>query len=188
MQPAQKPGTQPAGNKEPVAAETSYFIGNAGLILLHPFIPAWLRQLGLADRQGLWIDGDAHKRAVLLLHLLATGLTEAAEYELPLCKLLTGYPMDQPVAAHLEPTEPELTEALGLLEQVIAQWPILKSTSPEALRESFLMRPGKLSHRENGWLLQVEQRSIDLLLEHLPWGIGVVRNSWMPEILFTEWA
>jgi hypothetical protein len=36
-------------------------------------------------------------------------------------------------------------------------------------------------------MLQVEQKAVDVLLNTLPWGIGVIKLPWMKEILHTEW-
>lgn len=180
------PARVPAENEIPGAANAVYYIGNAGLVLLHPFLSPFFSHLGLyADRA--WKDDAAHRRAVLLLHYLATGRQSIAEYELPLCKLLLGYPMEQPVEALLEITPAEQAECNALLQEVVDQWSILKSTSVEGLQQSFLQRDGKLSRQDNGWKLQVEQQPYDILLDHLPWSIGVIRNSWMQELLFTEW-
>jgi hypothetical protein len=154
--------------------------------LLHPFLLTLFRELGFRE-EDCWVSREAHQQAVLLLQYIATGRPELAEYELPLCKLLAGYPMGEPVAAELELTPVVEQEAAALLEHVIEQWPILGNTSPAGLRETFLARSGKLTRKDNGWLLQVEQKTVDLLLDHLPWGFGVVRNSWMEDVLFTEW-
>ena len=35
--------------------------------------------------------------------------------------------------------------------------------------------------------LRVEPAPFDLLLHHLPWGIGIVKMPWMPEPLYVEW-
>lgn len=166
----------------------AYFVGNAGAVLLHPFLKNFFTRLRLLNGSGDWMHDDAQRRGVLLLHYLCTGSAEAAEYELPLCKLLTGHPLAQPVEMRLEISGEEEAEATDLLQSVIEQWPILKTTSPDGLRQSFLQREGKLSRADNGWLLQVEQKSFDVLLSHLPWGIGVIKNSWMTEMLFTEWV
>jgi hypothetical protein len=63
----------------------------------------------------------------------------------------------------------------------------LKNTGREALRETFLQRLGKLSPTDHGWLLQVEQKAVDFLLNRLPWGIGVIKLPWMDEKIFVEW-
>ncbi|HET7899411.1 MAG TPA: contractile injection system tape measure protein, partial [Flavisolibacter sp.] len=175
----------PAKNESGIQA---FFIQNAGLVLLHPFLKLFFERLAYLNETGGWKSETLQRRSVLLLHYLCSAKSEAAEYELPLCKLLVGYPFAQPVEAKLDLTGKEVSEAEALLQNVIDQWPILKSTSAEGLRNSFLRREGKLSRQDNGWLLQVEQRSFDILLQHLPWGIGVIKNSWMEEMLFTEWT
>jgi hypothetical protein len=51
-----------------------------------------------------------------------------------------------------------------------------------------LLRPGKLIRKEDGdWLLQVESRTFDVLLEHLPWGISMIKLPWMKKMLWVEW-
>jgi len=56
------------------------------------------------------------------------------------------------------------------------------------LRGNFLARRGRLEPREDDWLLRVEPRSYDLLLEGLPWGIAHVKLPWMPRLMHVEWA
>ena len=62
---------------------------------------------------------------------------------------------------------------------MIEQWRILKKTSVDGFRESFLQREGRLSLQENGWSLKVARASYDVLLDQLPWGISVVLLPWM---------
>jgi len=71
---------------------------------------------------------------------------------------------------------------------VINHWEVLKNTSADGLREAFLQRRGKLSRVDGGWLMQVEQRAIDVLLNKLPWGISIIKLPWMNEMLFVEWT
>jgi hypothetical protein len=74
-----------------------------------------------------------------------------------------------------------------LLVQVIGHWTILKNTGTASLRETFLQRNGKLTKTDHGRLLQIEQKGVDVLLNNLPWGIGVIKLPWMGDILYTEW-
>ncbi|MGB8699159.1 MAG: contractile injection system tape measure protein, partial [Thermosynechococcaceae cyanobacterium] len=66
-------------------------------------------------------------------------------------------------------------------------WSALKSTSVAGLRTSFLQRPGLLRQTEEGWHLQVEPQTFDVLLNDLPWSIGIVKFAWMPHPIYTEW-
>jgi hypothetical protein len=81
----------------------------------------------------------------------------------------------------------EEEEAAALLSAVIRHWDALGDASAEALRGTFLTRPGRLSRRGDEDVLQVEARSVDILLDRLPWGIGMIQLPWMGKILWVEW-
>ncbi|MES3020478.1 MAG: contractile injection system tape measure protein [Pseudomonadota bacterium] len=160
------------------------FVDNAGLVLLHPFLPRMFETLAFARGKELVAPG----RAIALLHHLATGQTAAPEYALALPKLLCALPLTDNVEAGVVLTEDEKNEARELLEAVISHWYVLKNTSPDALRGTFLMRPGKLSERDGEWLLQLETHAADILMGQLPWGVSAIRLPWMKSMLWVEWA
>lgn len=168
----------------PFDTNEGLYIDNAGLILLHPFLGQFFGALGIAA------DGLLQKpeRALCLLHFLATGQSVAPEHELLFPKLLCNVPFDTPVEADVTLTQDELDEAVGLLEAVVHHWDALRNTSPDALRGTFLIRPGKLTLRPDGdWELQVEPQPYDILLDQLPWGISMVQLPWMNRLLRVEW-
>ncbi|MGS0742589.1 contractile injection system tape measure protein [Glaciimonas sp. GG7] len=51
----------------------------------------------------------------------------------------------------------------------------------------FLQREGRLILREGKWTLTVSRKTLDILLDQLPWGISVVLHPWMPHPLSVEW-
>ena len=81
-----------------------------------------------------------------------------------------------------------MKEADEMLQSLIEYWSVLKNTSVDGLRESFLKRSGKLSLKNKQWLLQIEQRSYDMLLQQLPWSISMIKLPWMANLLVTEWV
>lgn len=165
---------------------TQVIAPNAGIVLLHPFLKPFFEGLELL-RGGKFENRKAQRRAAAILHYLATGKTEMAEYDMAMPKLLVGLPLERPVDRRIVLTDLERTEADGLLNAVIKHWKAIGNTSPDGLREGFLKRSGKLTHRSDGWLLQMEAQTLDILLDRLPWGLGIVRLSWMKEMLFVEW-
>ncbi|SDP92487.1 hypothetical protein SAMN05428975_3690 [Mucilaginibacter sp. OK268] len=168
-----------------IEAETLY-IKNSGIVILHYFLSPYFNDLGLlAD--GKFIDDTTHQRAVLLLHYLATGKIKAAEFDLTLSKILCGYPIQETLPAVIILTKKEKAESKRLLEAIIDHWSPLKNTSVKGLRNAFFERDGTLTKKENGWLLTVEQRTIDVLLGKLPWGYSTIRLPWMQEILNVDW-
>lgn len=176
-----------AEETHPPAVTDGYYIHNAGLVLLAPFISRFLQYCGVADEKTLLRPGYA----TALLEWLATGRTDVGEEEMVLNKILCGIPLSQTIerVTAIEPAHQ--AEATSLLSMVIDNWPSLKNTSPEGLQGSFLHRAGKLSVRENddNWLLQVEQESYDeWLLPDLPWGYNMVVLPYTPhKMIWTEW-
>ena len=167
-------------------AEEGIYLANAGTVLLHPFLPAFFKNLQLIEQEN-FKDILSHQKALYLLHYLATGNTKPGEHELVIAKVLCSWPLEEPVGNLVNLTEEELNKSNELLLSAIQQWSILKSTSPDGLRESFLQRKGKLFRKNDTLILQVEHSSIDMLLGHLPWNLGIIKLPWMHDILKVEW-
>lgn len=166
--------------------EEGIFVKHAGLILLHPFFQFLFRNTGLS--KGIhFTDRYAQQQAIYLLHYIATGETKAEEHQLPIPKLICGWSITEPVLKDVALTGSMLMEADDLIRAAIAQWNILKSTSIEGLRESFLQREGKVFSKSDKIYIQVEKSSIDILLDHLPWNTSIVKFPWFKEILWVEW-
>lgn len=165
----------------------SIFVRHAGVVLLHPFLPAFFRKFDLLEEEDFRNALSRH-RAVHLLHYLSAGTAGLPEYEMVLPKFLCGMPLDIPLEREITITEEEQEESDTLLQAAIEHWGALGSTSADGLREGFLQRDGKLEKRPNGWYLVVEQKTIDILLDQLPWSISMIKLPWMKELLRVEWA
>ncbi|WP_240337174.1 contractile injection system tape measure protein [Rufibacter psychrotolerans] len=179
--PQEDSSTGPSETEE----KEGLYLQNAGLVLLAPFLETYLHTGGLVE------DHLVIKplEAVHWLQFLVTGQTRTPEPELLLNKLLCGIPLDTPVPAEVDLPPICEKEAQNVLEAVIRYWVVLKNTSPAGLREGFLQRSGRLSRKPDGdWLLQVEQKSYDMLLGSLPWSYSLIKLPWMPQALWVDWA
>jgi len=177
-------------NNDSVADDTSkeekFLVKNAGIVLLSPFFKSFFTNLKLLN--GIeWQDKDAQYKAVHLLGFLSTGEFEIHEYNLLLEKMLCGLAIDEPLPLKMGLNEKEISEAGDLLQAVIAHWSALKNTSANGLQDSFLRRDGILRKKEDGWLLQVERKTLDVLLDNVPWGFSTIALAWNSEIIFVEW-
>ena len=179
-----RPSAPPPDHERPIDAELEQglHVEHAGVVLLHPFLPRLFEKLGLADGETL----REPERALGLLDFLATGRPRAPEHDLVVAKHLCGVPLDTSVAS-LELTAAERDEALVMLEAVIGHWEALGGTSVDGLRGSFLVRRGRLSRRGGEDVLQLEPAGYDVLLDQLPWGIGLIQLPWMRRALHVEW-
>jgi hypothetical protein len=164
------------------------YISNAGLILLHPFLEPLLESCNLI-KEKQWCDGAISQHYALnLLKYLAYGIDDTNELNPVLSRLLCGIEADDTTQSGLVMNEDHRNECDSMLTEVIAHWKTLKNTGLEAFRETFLRRNGKLTGANKGWRLQVEQKGVDVLLSHIPWGFGIVKLPWMNEIIYTEWC
>lgn len=166
--------------------EQGIFISNAGLVLIHPFLSTLFKKLGLVEG-GKFINNHATEKAVHLLHFIATGKTTNEEHELVMAKILCALPIHYALKEIIELTEEEANETDNLLTAAVEQWEKLGNSSINALRENFLQRPGKLYTKNDMLYLQVENGSLDILLDFLPWTLSIVKLPWMKELLRIEW-
>ena len=163
------------------------FVRHAGLVLLHPFLVPLMNTLGLLKPDKSFKNKKAAAHAVSVLYYLSTGETAPPEYDLTLPKLLCGVSLRTSIDKFKTLSAAEKEEADSLLQAVIKHWGALGQVSNDSLRQGFLQRDGKLSRRDSDWLLQVESQTLDILLDRLPWGIGILKLPWMKNMLFVEW-
>ena len=170
----------------PEKGATHIIVGSAGIVLFHPYLEYFFRALNLLDDTGREIVYPG--KAVQLLHYLVTGETYCQESETVLHKVLCGIKVNEPLYTQYPVSADEQAECQSLLEAVIRNWPALRNTSPQGLQETFLQRAGKLSRKDDHWLLQVEQKTVDVLLNKLQWPLSVIRLPWMESWLQVEWT
>jgi Contractile injection system tape measure protein len=164
--------------------EVSIFLGNAGLVLLHPFLSTLFNALDMAANGKI----TAPDQALFALHFAATGETTAPEWALTLPKILCGIPLDQSVWRNATLTETAQNEIVQMLDMAIAHWTAIGNTTVSGLREGFLQRRGRLTEGSETWTLKIEHQSYDMLLDQLPWGISMVKLPWMEKMLYVEWV
>ena len=159
---------------------------NAGVVILHPFLQSLFKNSGFIE-DGAFRNKAAMERAVCMVHHLSTGEEEFPEYALLMPKFLCGWPLEEPVNRYLKLSESEMKECEVMLLSSINHWEALKHTSADGLRNNFLQREGILRKEEFGWSVYMEQNTIDILLEKLPWNLGIIKLPWMDEMVTVNW-
>ncbi len=161
-------------------------ITNAGLILLHPFLPELFRKLNFT--RGDTFTGEyVIFKAIHLLQYLVSGNLPQPEHFLILNKILCGYPREKPVPLEVSLNRQEKTAATEMVKAAIRHWKTLKNTSVNGFRNNFLQRQGILKQKQERWRLQVERKAYDVLLDKIPWSYNTVKLPWMKKIIETEW-
>ena len=166
--------------------EDGVFVQNAGQVLVHPFLPSLFKKLELVSG-GKFLGIDAQQKALCLMYYLAKGNISSEEYELVIPKLLCNWPLEMPAGKDLDLSAEELAVADKMLEALVDHWSVLKNTTIDGLREGFLQRSGKLFRKNEQFILQVESKTIDVLLDQLPWNLSIIKLPWMKELLRVEW-
>ncbi len=159
-------------------------VTNAGVVLLWPFLPELFKRCGLLEDKVLINPA----KAIAMIHFLAHGNCDYKEYDVLLNKVLCNWDENKDIELVDSFSEAEITEMEGLLDAAISHWTALKGTTAAGLREGFLCRQGKLMLKQDDWFLQVEKQTHDILLQQLPWSIGMVKLAWMEKMLRTEWV
>lgn len=167
-------------------------VPNAGLCLLAIWFPRLFDMLGLlvanADGKKDFKDIETRIRAVFILQRLVTDeVREYEEHELAFNRILTGCPFHVPLPKTLEQTQNEIQTAESMLAGVKANWDKLKNTSIKGFQRSFIERPGRLEQRKDKWVLYVENRGYDILLDSLPWSYRTIRLPWLRKKINVVW-
>ncbi len=162
------------------------YIENSGLVILWPYLGKFFKNIKLSN-EGEFVNEYSAMRAVHLLQYLVTDKCEFPEHLLPLNKLLCGRDVSRPISNTFEISDYERDECEKLLSTVIKHWSALRNTSIEGFKATFLQRNGVLVREEACWLLRVERKTYDMLIDVLPWGISMIKLSWMKTLLNVEW-
>jgi hypothetical protein len=173
-------------DKSPKIRINECYIDNSGLVILWPYLTKFFELCDLV-KDNRFIDKEKKYRAIHLLHYLVFGELNHLEYHFPLNKLLCGLDIQDPIPMEVNLLEKEMTACEDLLKAVIKNWEALKNTSVAGFRETFLKREGKLTRKGDEWLLKVEQKGYDILMDKLPWSISMVKLPWNNELIHVEW-
>lgn len=163
------------------------FVGNAGVVLFYPYLKNLFRNEGIMGEDHKFNSLTDHIKSCYLLQYLVSGETEIREYQLVLNKVLLGLPLDTPMTREWDERDADEEMAGQFMRKVIDSWPGVKGTSIEGFRKSFLLRDAKLEEEDHNWLLRVERKGWDVLLERLPYPLGVISLPWMIKPIYVQW-
>ena len=164
-------------------------IPNAGLVILFPFLPMLFMRLNMLSQDRRSFNSNESKVRVIFIlqHLMASEDREYDEKDLFLNRLLINYPFNEPLPKRMELNQDELNTIDSLLEAAKTNWEKMRNTSMRGFQEAFLRRAGFIEKTEREWVLTVEERAFDILLDSIPWSYKLVRLPWMENILKVNW-
>ncbi|MFL9833773.1 contractile injection system tape measure protein [Chryseobacterium terrae] len=171
-------------NTEDLNQNDELYLKNAGLILIHPFLKPLFEHCDLLHPKTQQLTDP--ELCAHLLHYIATGNTNAPEYDMIFEKFLCNIPMHQSINRHIKLSRKHKMQAKNVIESVQHNWNPMKKSSVALLQNEFFQRPGKLV-TDNDFTLTIERKTQDILLEKLNWGISFVKLPWKDRFIFVNW-
>lgn len=182
-----QPSNTHAASDAALQPKKSAHVGNAGLVLLAPYLPVLFDRTRLLVRPDTQIEPTDIPRALRLLDYLVYGQAQPSDPGLELNRILCGIPFSQAVVASADLSEGDAGLCDGLIAAAISNWTALGNISPAGLRETFLQRHGELRQENDRVELAVERNAFDVLLDQVPWSFTSIRHCWMPALLQVAW-
>ena len=162
-------------------------IYNAGLVLFQPFLISFFDRLGLLESRKHFKSATCQIRAAHLLHELSSFGEIPVEHLMLFNKLLCGINIMFPIDCRFKISETESLEMEHLLRATIGNWAIIRNTSISGFQESFVKRQGVLERSQDDWILRVETKGIDILLDDIPWDIHLISFPWNNYLVYVDW-
>ncbi|WP_338839146.1 contractile injection system tape measure protein [Flavobacterium ginsenosidimutans] len=161
------------------------YLDNAGLVLIHPFLKSLFENCKLLNKDNTINNPEV---AAHLLHYIATGKEQDYENAMLFEKFLCNIPIAEPIERNIVLSEEMKKEASTMLQAVLSNWEIMKTSSAELLQNEFLQRPGKLnSNGDESPVITMERKTQDVLLDKLSWNLSIVKLAWKKRIIYVNW-
>jgi len=163
-------------------------VPNAGLIILWPFLKQYFSMLDLIEEEEFKGIGE-RIRAIQLTQYLVMGQKQDSytEESLFLNKIICGLDIAVPVDGQIELSQKEKETSASLLNGLKLNWSQLSDTTVQAMQETFFQRQGIIYEKETNFELKVEHKTLDILLQSVPWSFTTVHFKWMKKILNVSW-
>lgn len=167
------------------AAISDLYVNNAGLILIHPFLKSFFENCRLLNKDNTINNPEV---ATHLLHYIATGREQDYENEMTFEKFLCNIPIAKPIERNIVLPEEMKKEGAEMLQAVLSNWDIMKTSSTALLQNEFLQRPGKLSiNGDESPVIIIERKTQDILLDKLSWNLSIIKLAWKKRIIYVNW-
>ena len=168
-------------------AHKRYSTDVAGIVLLHPFLANYFKQVKLLDKNNQFISLEKQIHAVHLLRYLTGKRERHHSHLLNVEKIICGLSPTFPIPSKYNCSEIEKKEAQDMFAAIKQYWKSISKTSIEGIQTSFIHRQGIITFEEPYWLIRVEGSTLDILMDDLPWEMSMLMFPWMDRNILIEW-
>lgn len=153
-----------------------------GIIFLHPYLNELFNAFNLLESKG-FKNIEAQIKAVYLLNYLATYQTESEEEDFQFFKLLVGLDSELFIVPNFDLNDEEKQTCKHILEKLVEEWSILKSTSIKTVQRNFLQRRGIIKIEDKTIDIYLERSAFDILLDHFPYNYSLIKLRWFDKLI-----
>jgi hypothetical protein len=162
-------------------------IHNTGLVLLNGYYFQLFERLGLTENHN-FKNEEFQLQAVHFLQYLATGMEQSEAPDLVFNKVLCGIPVRTSVSEGIAISEEQKELMEGLIMAAINHWPAIGDSSIDGFRGNWILREGILYETPDSFVLTVEKRAYDILMNKAPFSFSLIKLPWMLKPLRVNWA
>lgn len=158
------------------------YLKYCGVIFLHTYWCELFASLHLLENKS-FIDQEAKIKAVYILYYLVTFKEVADEDDFEFFKLLVGIEGNLFIPPNFKLEKEEKLQCKIIIEKLIQEWRILKSTSIEIVQQNFLQRNGTLKQEERTIDIHLEKSGFDVLLDDFPANYSLIKLKWLDKLI-----
>ena len=169
-----------------------HYMNNGGFTLVATLLGDFWKDLGWV-KQGNFLHYEKQVLALWACHYMVSRQPVEIEHAMHLYKVLTGFSSSQSVLLPISSlvTKQEQSHIIKSSEKfvhkVMNRWAHIMCVDINEFRERFFLRNAKLSEYQSHWLLEIQRKADDILLDTVPWAFDVVRYKWMEKPLRVKW-
>lgn len=163
----------------------SFYTFEAGLVLSQSFIPLLFERLVLT-KENKFIDEQSQLTGLLSLIYLASESDISSE-KYKLSKLLCGLDPNTVITTQTELSQDKKVMINFLIQNIISQWTAIGQSSLNGFRGNWFLRSGQITGNEETWMLHVEKKPYDVLLQKAPFSFSVISLPWMKKPIHVIW-
>lgn len=182
-----RPAISPQEREDEIHDKAEMLASNCGLFITWPYLKGLFSALGLLNEEGGFVTPDEQIKAIHLLYYLARSESALEEQELLIPKIICAWPIEEPLPTNVELLENETAECMNMLQALIDNWTILKSTSVQSLQTTFLQRSGLVSYKNRNLEIRIERIGLDVIMDKLPYGLSIIRFPWLDKTIYCSW-
>lgn len=158
-------------------------VHDGGLCFIAPFLNNFFENLSVVTHNE-FVNEYQKAKAYVILQYIVNGSVDYENINNSLAYYFAAKP-NLNIEKDVQLSESEIEECNILLHTIIGYIPNLQHLSIDSFQKEFLQREGVLYLNTNE--LTIQRKSIDVIMDNIPWNIHLIKLPWLKNIIKAEW-